>query len=223
MSGRGGPDAPVLVVAGATGTGKSTVCRWLGERGAFVIEADRVGHEILLDAAIRERIAAVFGPEALDSEGHVDRAALGRKVFANADELAKLNAIVHPPLVAEVERRIARLRRSRAVTLIVVDAALHFQFDPPLPCDAVLMTTADPREARRRIVERDGLSPEQAQARLDRQEAVSASLSRADAVLDTFRPPAEVRDELLARVDELLDLRLAESDPPAALRAPGEA
>lgn len=221
MSGLGGPDAPVLVVAGTTGTGKSTVCGWLAERGAFVIEADRVGHEVLLDPAIRGSIADAFGDDVLDDEGQVDRAALGRKVFASPAELAKLDAIVHPPLVAEVERRIARLGRSRAATLIVVDAALHFQFDPPLACDAVLMTTVEPAEARRRIMARDGLTEAQAQDRLDRQRAVSASLSRADAVLDTFRSSQEVRRELLARVDELLDLRLAESDPPEALRGPG--
>jgi len=210
----GGPDAPVLVVAGVTGSGKSTVCRWLAGRGAYVVEADRVGHEMLLRPAVRNALTERFGEEILDSNGRIDRAVLGARALASAESVALLNQIVHPPLVREIEARVAALRRSRAVELIVIDAALHYQFEPRLRCDAVLMTRVDPEVAERRIMARDGITREQARARRARQSEVEASLSLADAVLDTERPEAEVRAELLKMVDALLGTRLMASDVP---------
>ncbi len=218
MSPRGGPQARVLVVAGAIGTGKSTVCAWLAQRGAFVIEADRVGHELLLRPDVAQALGERFGQGVRDERGAVDRRRLGAHVFADPQALAELGSIVHPPLLAEIRRRIERLRESRAAELIVVDAALHFQFDPPLPCDAVLMTDAPKTEQVRRIVARDGLSPEEARQRVDRTLAVKASLARADAVIETDRPRAQVRALLLQEVDRLLGLQLAASDPPWAGR-----
>lgn len=221
MSLRGGPDAKVLVVAGGTGSGKSTICRWLAERGAFVIEADRVGHEMLLRPDVREALARRFGPDIFDSQGTVDRSALADRVFGSDEGVRALNRIVHPPLVAEIQARIDQLRRSRAAVLIVVDAALHFQFEPRIPCDAVIMTHVDVGEQERRIAARDGLDATAARARIDRQRDVLASLPRADAVLDTSKPASQTRAELLATVDRLLALRLAASDLPGPIPAAG--
>jgi dephospho-CoA kinase len=215
MSPHGGPDAHVLVVAGATGTGKSTVCRWLAQRGAFVLEADRVGHEVLARPEVAARLRARFGDQVVPVDGSVDRRKLGELVFGDASALRELDAIVHPPLVAELVARIQRLRGSRAVELIVVDAALHFQFQPPLACDAVLATDAPAEVQQRRIMERDGLTAPQALARMQRQAEVKQSVALADHVLRTDRPPAQVRAELLATVDRLLGLDLAATDMPS--------
>lgn len=212
MSPHGGPDARVLVVTGATGTGKSTVCRWLAQRGAFVLEADRVGHEVLARPQVSEWLRARFGESVAPLGGGVDRRRLGELVFADPVALGQLNATVHPPLLAELSARIGRLRDSRAVELIVVDAALHFQFQPPLACDAVLATDAPVEVQQRRIMERDGLTEQQAQERIRRQADVKRSLARADHLLRTDRPAAEVRAELLATCDRLLGSDLATTD-----------
>ncbi len=220
MTGGGGPDAKVLVVTGQTGTGKSTVCRWLAQRGAFVIDADRVGHEVLLQPAIRDRLVEVFSPEILDEEGVIDRRALGRKVFADEAALAELNLIVHPPLVERVEARIQELRQSCAVELIVVDAALHFLFKRRIECDAVLLTVTGREEQLRRIMSRDGIGREEAENRLARQAGILDHREEAEIVLDTSASCGRVRREMLLRVDAVLDLRLARSDfPPTGLPA----
>jgi dephospho-CoA kinase len=216
MSPHGGPDARVLVVTGATGTGKSTVCGWLAQRGAFVIEADRVGHEVLARSAMAQQIRARFGDAVMGVDGAIDRRRLGDVVFADPAALGDLDAMVHPPLLAELSRRIERLRRSRAVELIVVDAALHFQFQPPLPCDAVLATDAPLEVQQQRIMERDGLSQDQARLRLSRQQAVKHTVERAGHVLRTDRPLEQVRAELLTAVDRLLGLDMAVTDVPRA-------
>lgn len=215
MSPRGGPDAKVLVVTGQTGSGKSTVCRWLAQRGAFVIDADRVGHEILAREELARQLVEDFGPGILDDEGRVDRGELGPLVFADPSALARLNRRVHPPLVEEIGRRIARLRRSRAVELIVVDAALHFVFEPRIECDAVLMTEAPPEEQLRRIRERDALDEAQARQRLERQAKILDHRGEADRVLDTSDEAGRVRREMLLNVDALLGTELSETDPPA--------
>lgn len=214
----GGPDAPVVVLAGATGTGKSTLAGELAARGAFVIDADRIGHEMLLRPAIREAVVAAFGSGVLDAEGEIDRRSLGPLVFTDPAARARLDAIVHPPLVAEIARRIDHLRSSRAVRLVVIDAALWLQFEPAAArpaVDLVLMTHADRDTRRDRIMARDAIDATAAQARIDAQQAIEASLPRADAVLDTARDRAAVCADLIGRLDRRFDLRLAEGRPDA--------
>ena len=104
--------------------------------------------------------------------------------------------------------------------LIVVDAALHFQFEPRLDCDAVLMTVVDESLQIERIQRRDGLTPEAASSRIARQAPVRASRKLADALLATDSSTGQVRQELIAIVDRILGTTLAESDP--GLLSPGE-
>lgn len=215
----GGPDAPVVVLAGGTGTGKTLLADALAARGAFVIEADRIGHELLLDAAVLTRVTAEFGASILDHSGGIDRRALGSLVFGDPQARARLDRIVHPPLVAEIARRIDHLRSSRAVRLIVIDAALWWQFEPDRDrpaVDLVVMTRVDARTRRDRIMARDGLDATAAQLRIDAQAAIEASLERADAVLDTATDRASLIATLFALLDERFDLRLGASSPDAS-------
>jgi dephospho-CoA kinase len=208
---RSGPQAPVLVVMGPSGAGKSLVCRWLDERGAFVLDADRIGHETLELSQVRSALVARFGPQ-IAPQGPIDRRRLGSLVFSDPQALAALNSIVHPPLLQEIERRIAALRRSRAVELIVVDAALHFRFEPPLRCDLVLGILADASLRKKRIMLRDGLTPEEAEARLLRQAEIVADVARADVVLQNDGDAASLRQSLFAALDERLGTSLGASD-----------
>lgn len=193
----------VVVLAGGTGTGKSTLSRALAEAGAAVIDADRIGHEMLRDPAVQAGLVADFGPEIV-VDGAVDRRRLGDLVFSDPAQRARLDARVHPPLVAEIERRIDRLRHEARHGLIVVDAALWPQFAGRPAVDLWIMVTAPPAVRRQRIEARDGLSPERAQARLDSQIHLDAFLEEADAVLDTARSPDATRAALFALLDERL-------------------
>ena len=209
---RSGPDAPVVVIMGPSGAGKSLVGRWLDERGAFVLDADQIGHEVLELGEVRSALVARFGAQ-IAPDGCIDRRRLSPIVFADPAALAELNAIVHPPLRAEIERRIARLRQSRAVELIVVDAALHFRFVPPLSCDLVVGILADAERRKMRIMQRDGIAPEAAEARLSRQAAVVDDVARADVVLHNDQDPATLRQALFAALDQHLGTSLQQSDP----------
>ena len=204
---------PVVVLAGGTGTGKSTLARALEEEGAARIDADRIGHAMLERDDVRAEIERRFGAEVIGEDGRVDRGRLGARVFADAAELERLNALVHPPLVAEIVRRVDRLRREGRHGLIVIDAALWPQFEGRPPVDLWIMATA-PREVRReRIERRDGISRQQAEARLDRQQRLEPFLDEADAVLDTARPRDETRAALFSLLDERLGPRWRTARP----------
>ena len=90
-------------LTGGIACGKSTVARYFQDLGAHIIDADRVGHELIEPGrAAYEEIVERFGKEILDSGGRIDRKKLGPKVFADPQQLAVLNAIVHPRIIAHM-------------------------------------------------------------------------------------------------------------------------
>lgn len=209
MSGR----PATLALTGPTGAGKSTVAGWLAGRGAAVIDADRVGHEVLRLPEVRDAVVERFGRSILDPEGEIDRKALGRLVFPEPQSLRDLEAISHPRLLAELAARIETLQGSRVATMVVVDAALWFQWPERPAVDFVIGVRAPLRVRVTRIRERDGLNEAAALHRVKRQRAIEASLDQADAVLDTADAPHLVRRALLEILDERLGLDLVATDP----------
>jgi dephospho-CoA kinase len=203
----------VLALTGPTGAGKSTVAGWLAGRGAAVIDADRVGHEVLRMPEVREAVVDRFGRSILDEEGEIDRKALGRLVFPDPRALRDLEALSHPRLLAELAARIETLQQSRVATLVVVDAALWFQWPERPAVDFVLGVRAPLALRISRIQERDGLNEAAALHRVKRQRAIEASLDESDAVLDTADRPHLVRKSLLEILDEQLGLDLVATDP----------
>ncbi len=95
-----------VLVIGPLGSGKSTVARMLGDRGASVIEADRVGHQVLEPGAEAFEDVATRWPGVVD-EGRIDRSGLAAVVFSDRDELRRLESITHPAIVARIEHQIA--------------------------------------------------------------------------------------------------------------------
>jgi dephospho-CoA kinase len=117
----------IIGLSGGIGSGKSTVSRALAALGATVIDADAIVHELqTAGSPMLAEIAAAFGPGVLDAQGRLDRAALGAIVFRDAEARQRLGAIVHPPVGAEIARRLARAR-SQGVPVVVLDIPLLFE------------------------------------------------------------------------------------------------
>ena len=176
-------DQPYVIgLTGNIATGKSTVGRMLAEWGAEHIDADRLAHQVMAcGTAAWEQIVRAFGREVLRPDGEIDRARLGAIVFSDDDALARLEGIVHPPVIARTRERIAR---SSAPAVVVEAIKLIESGMVAELCDALWVVVA-PRDVQiERLVAGRGLSREDAVARVDAQPPQSAKVAHADVVID---------------------------------------
>ena len=174
----------IVGLTGGIGSGKSTVARMLASRGAAVIDADRLARAVVAPgtptlAKIVERFGATF----LTAEGELDRRRLGQRVFGDPEALAALNGIVHPA-VAEAMQAEATAARDSGASVIVYDVPLLFENGLERMYRPVIVVTVDPEVQRDRILARDGLSPEEIEARISAQMPLSEKVARADIVID---------------------------------------
>ncbi|NLA42197.1 MAG: dephospho-CoA kinase [Smithella sp.] len=143
----------IIGVLGGIGAGKSTVAGCFAPLGCAVVEADGIAHGLLEEADVKESIVRLFGGGILDKSGRVDRAALGRKVFSDAAALEKLNALIHPRVMAEVERQIGIYQADGAVQAIVLDVPLLAEVGRTDLCDVLVFVEADEAIRRQRAKE----------------------------------------------------------------------
>ena len=114
----------IIGLTGGIGSGKSTVAGLLAGLGATVIDADRVGHQILAgDEPTRWQIIDAFGDDVVADDGAIDRRKLGDIVFANPRALEQLNAIMHPKIDTAVAEQLQHYRR-QGVKVVIIEAPL---------------------------------------------------------------------------------------------------
>ena len=182
----GDDGAYVVGVTGGVASGKTTFVEMLAAGGgARVIDADRLGHAILRRGDVARALAAAFGADVLDAQGAVQREVLGPRAFATPEALAQLNAIVHPPLIAELDRDSRRLRaHARSAGLVILDAALLVEWDGGDRCDEVVAVIARPETQVARLVRDRGRTPEEARAIVERQLPAAVRAAYADVVIE---------------------------------------
>lgn len=163
-------------LTGGSGSGKSEAARLFAAHGFSIVDADKIAREIVMPKSpALEEIRKAFGDDFLMPDGTLHRKKLGEAVFGDDRKLAKLEAITHKYIIAEMERQ------GKGKKNVVFDAPLRNTFG--ISCDKTLVITA-PREARiRRIIGRDAISEEAATARIGAQDAEAAYEADADAVL----------------------------------------
>lgn len=184
-------------LTGGIGSGKSTVSELLAKRGAVIIDADAIVREIQEPGSpVLRKLAEEFGPTVLDTSGALDRQAVANIVFADPEALGKLNAIVHPAVGAEMNRRVIAQRTTTNV--VVLDIPLLTE-NPREGLQGRIVVDVPEEVQVRRLVEFRGFSEEDARARMSRQASREARLDKADFVVDN----SGSRADLIARVDEL--------------------
>jgi dephospho-CoA kinase len=188
---------PIVGILGGICSGKTTVAKMLAERGFDLIDADRIGHEVLDRPEIKRRLREEFGREIFDADGRVERPKLARLVFGNCEATESLNSIVHPPILQEIDRRI----RS-ADGPVVLDAALLVEKGLHEKCCDLLVFVHAPRQERLRRArqERNWDAPE-LQRREDKQISPTEKRRHADFVIDN----GGTQTELERRIDQLTE------------------
>lgn len=194
-------------MTGGIASGKSTVADELAARGAMIIDADLLAREVVAPGtdglrAVEER----FGPEVIGVDG-LDRAALGRIVFADAGARRDLEAIIHPA----VRARSAGLAAEAGQNAVVVQVIpLLVETGQQASFDLVVVVDVDPETQIERLCERNGLSRAEAEARIATQVSRSERLAAADLVIDNSGP----RESLTPQLDELWERLDAASSGP---------
>jgi len=190
----------LIALTGGIASGKSTIARRLAERGAVVVDADQIVRDVQAPGTpVLAAIAETFGAEVIAADGSLDRAALGAKVFGDAEQLARLNAIVHPAVRAESQRRFDEAMSADPATVVVYDVPLLVEARVDDPWDLIVVAHAPVEERKRRLVEIRGMHEQAAQARIDAQVSDERRLAIADVVIDT----SGALGETLAQTDEL--------------------
>ena len=170
----------LIGITGGIGSGKSTIAKQLREMGYAVYDTDSEAKRLILeDAGVREEIEQLFGKEVY-KDGVYQTALVAQRVFADQSLLARLNAIVHPAVKADILRWAENINHP---TLCFVECAILYQAGFDTLCDKVVVVTA-PEEVRlQRAVARDHSTIEKVRARMRAQE-VEKDIERADLIVN---------------------------------------
>ena len=176
----------LIGLTGGIASGKSTIARRLAERGAVVVDADRIAREVVEPGQpALQAIAERFGQGVIAADGTLDRAALGAIVFADEDALLALNAITHPAVLRASTARFRAAGEADPDAVVVYDVPLLVESANAYPFDLVVVAHASAGVRVERLVELRGMERAEAERRIRSQASDDERLAVADVVIDT--------------------------------------
>ncbi|HEY8462375.1 MAG TPA: dephospho-CoA kinase [Blastocatellia bacterium] len=191
-------------LTGGIATGKSYVLSVLSELGCEVIDADAIAHRAIEPGRPAYfDIINHFGRDILNEDGSINRAALAAIVFTNKSAREKLNEIVHPRVYEAQAEWFEDVARRNPDAIAVVDAALMIETGSYRRFDKIIVVYCDPELQLRRLMERNGLTREQAQARISAQMPSDEKLKYADYAIDTSNGFEDTRRQVERTYEEL--------------------
>jgi dephospho-CoA kinase len=178
-----------MLLVGLTGglaSGKSHVGRQLEELGCLLVQADQLGHQVLMPGGEAYQPAIdEFGPRILTPEGIIDRRKLAAEVFERPERLERLNALVHPYVRARSRALIDAFAAAAPDGIAVVEAAILIETGSYRNYDRLIVVICTGEQQITRAMDRDGITREEALARLGRQLPLEEKVKYADYVIDT--------------------------------------
>ena len=174
----------IIGLTGGIASGKSTAAKLLGELGAHVIDADKLGHNAYTKGSDAfNSVVSVFGQDTVGDDGEIDRKVLGSKVFGSPESLKKLTDIVWPAIKKMAQQEIESVRAQQPKQVIVLEAAVLFEAGWEDIVDEVWSTLVDREVAIERATNRDGSDREQVEARIDAQLTNEERAEKADRLI----------------------------------------
>ena len=193
-----------IAICGGRGSGKSTICQMFKERGVAVYDSDARAKALMNEsAALREALVAEFGEECY-ANGELNRAALASKVFGSAEQLAKLNAIVHPA----VKEDYLRWHEEQEGDYTILESAILFESGFDVLVDKSVAVLAPLPLRIERAMQRDGATKEQIEARIKAQMSDDELVARTDFAIvnihleDVEKDVAELHDRFKMMTNE---------------------
>ncbi len=178
------------MIVGLTGGivgGKSTVASMFRDLGAKIIDADRLGHSVILPhRPTWKKIVNLFGKDILRNDLTIDREKLGKTVFANQTLLKKLNEITHPEIIKMIKKEIDLVKNTthNQGKILIIDAALIYEAKIDRLMDKIIVVYINEDEQVKRLAKRNNLSKEEALQRIKSQIPMKEKVKLADYVID---------------------------------------
>ncbi len=187
----------VIGITGSVGSGKTTVSMILCKNGFRIIDADKIGHDIIRkNPTAYKRIVSQFGKRVLDKKKNIDRKKLGNIVFKNKKKLAKLNQITHPEILKEINNQILRSKCRN----IAIDAPLLFESKMERMFDKIVLVKASEKNI---FLRNKKFSKQKLKTVLKAQAPVKGKIKKADFVIDNDGSINDLEDKVLKILNNL--------------------
>lgn len=180
----------MALIVGLTGgivSGKSTVALMFKDLGAKIVDADKLGHSVILPhKPAWEKIVKIFGKGILQNDLTIDREKLGKIVFANQPLLKKLNEITHPEITKIIKKEIDSVKNKtyNQQKTLIIDAALIYETKIDRLMEKIIVVYIDEDEQIKRLIKRNNLSKDEALQRIKSQMPMKEKVKMADYVVD---------------------------------------
>ncbi len=193
----------VVAVTGGFGTGKTTVAQMFGERGAEIIDVDRIAHEAESPGKPAwHYIVREFGSAILNSDQTINRPKLAALVFSDEKARQKLNSATHPEILFETKKQIQACQ-TRYNGLVVVDIPLLFEVNWQNQFDQIVVVKASDQTVLDRIMRVRHMTAVEINQRIQSQLPLEQKLKRADFVVDNDNGLSETRHQVQKIVQQL--------------------
>lgn len=194
-------------LTGGIASGKSTVAAMFQDLGAVIIDADIVARQVVEpEQPAWHEIVNVFGKAILLKNGRLDRRRLGALVFRSAEKRRVLEQIIHPRVIAEIDRQEASFRKTAPETIILVDAPLLIEANMHTDYATILVVYVPENIQMQRLMTRDGLSEAEARERITAQMPLAEKCAYATHVIENDGTMEHTREQVMTMYHTLLDL-----------------
>ena len=193
----------VVGITGGIGSGKTQVTDILVGLGVIIVDADVVAREVVLPGSVAlTEIAAHFGDDMLDAEGHLQRALLREIIFSDSQAKAWLEALLHPLIRSSIKDQLAAASGAYAVLV----SPLLLETDQQELVDELVVVDAEPQQQLDRASQRDSNNTAQIKAIMDKQLPRQERLEKADRVLDNSQSLSHLREQVMQLHEQLVKL-----------------
>ncbi len=192
-----------VAVTGTLGSGKSTVCRIFQKLGAYVVDSDKIVHNLLSpETPLGKKIIKLLGPEIV-ANGHFDRKKMAKLVFENNTQLKALEEILHPQVYQEIDQVFAQVKKESKAPLFVAEVPLLFETHMETHFDYVVAVVADTEKCKTRLAN-IGFNSNDYERRMQRQLEANVKAKKADFILQNNGSMEDLEKEISLLFPELL-------------------